>query len=307
MDFEQLRTFQLVSRLKSFSRAASQLGVTQPAISAQIRSLETEVGTRLFDREGGKVSMTAAGRLFEPFAEHCLQCQSHIYAGINELYRSPRGVLSVSTSEAASLYVLPQVFAQFKTLYSRVQLSIVRAERSRTLESIINREVDFGIVSLPVSDARLLVYPIHIDEVMLVTAASHPLASMDSVELDQVMQYSLLMTRQGSQRQKIDQFFQSKEAQPRIAMELESSELLKRLIAAGIGIGFLPETNVAGDVAAGVLKTIRVNEMHVQRELGVICLKDKRLTRASQAFLEVATSGTAGAVISAKPRPPGAE
>lgn len=303
MDFEQLRTFQLVSRLKSFSRAAGQLGVTQPAISAQIRSLETEVGARLFDREGGKVSMTAAGRLFEPFSEHCLQCQSHIYAGINELYRSPRGVLSVSTSEAASLYVLPQVFAQFKKLYSRVQLSIVRAERSRTMELIINREVDFGIVSLPVSDSRLLVYPIHIDEVMLVTAASHPLASMDSVELEQVMQYSLLMTRQGSQRQKIDQFFQSKEAQPRIAMELESSELLKRLIAAGIGIGFLPETNVASDVAIGALKIIRVNGMHVQRELGVICLKDKHLTRASQAFLEVATGASADGVDAPKSKP----
>src|ERR1700761_6758616 len=128
MDFEQLRTFQLVSRLKSFSRAAEKLGVTQPAISAQVRSLENEVGARLFDREGGKVTFTAAGRLFEPFAEHCLQCHSHILAGVSELYQSPRGELSVSTSEATSLYVLPQVFAQFKKLYSRVHLSIVRAE-----------------------------------------------------------------------------------------------------------------------------------------------------------------------------------
>ncbi|MFC5864458.1 LysR substrate-binding domain-containing protein [Acidicapsa dinghuensis] len=303
MDFEQLRTFQLVSRLKSFSRAASQLGITQPAISAQIRSLETEVGARLFDREGGKVSMTAAGRLFEPFAEHCLQCQSHIFAGISELYRSPRGVLSVSTSEAASLYVLPQVFAEFKKLYSRVQLSIVRAERTRTLESIVNREVDFGIVSLPVRDNRLMVHAIHRDEVVLVAPASHPLALTSSVELDQIMQFPLLMTRQGSQRQKIDQFFQSKDARPRIAMELESSELLKRLIAAGIGVGFLPQANVAHDVAAGELKTVRVSGMHVYRELGLICLKDKRLTRAEHAFLEVATRGTAGPETGTKPKP----
>src|SRR5580658_2452556 len=120
MDFEQLRTFLEVSRLKSFSRAAEKLGVTQPAISAQIRSLENEVGARLFDREGGRVTFTAAGRLFEPFAEHCLQCHSHILAGVSELYHSPRGEISVSTSEATSLYVLPAVFAQFKKLYSRV-------------------------------------------------------------------------------------------------------------------------------------------------------------------------------------------
>lgn len=303
MDFEQLRTFQLVSRLKSFSRAASQLGITQPAISAQIRSLETEVGARLFDREGGKVSMTAAGRLFEPFAEHCLQCQSHIIAGVSELYHSPRGVLSVSASEAASLYVLPQVFAQFKKLYSRVQLSIVRAERSRTLESIANREVDFGIVSLPIKDSRLLVHTIHQDEVLLVTAASHPLAGRESAELHEVLQYPLLMTKYGRQREKIDQFFQSREVQPRIAMELESSELLKRLIAAGIGIGFLPQTNVLTEETAGLLKTLRIEGMHVQRELAIVCLKDRHLTRAGQAFLEVATNGVSPMLPATRPRP----
>src|ERR1700739_1341391 len=114
MDFEQLTTFLAHSRWKSFSRAAEKLGVTQPAISAQVRSLENEVGARLFDREGGKVTFTAAGRLFEPFAEHCLQCHDNILAGVSKLSQPPRGELWVSTSEATSLYVLPTVFAQFK-------------------------------------------------------------------------------------------------------------------------------------------------------------------------------------------------
>jgi DNA-binding transcriptional LysR family regulator len=291
MDFEQLKTFQLVSRLKSFSRAAEKLGVTQPAISAQVRSLENEVGARLFDREGGKVTFTAAGRLFEPFAEHCLQCHSHILAGVSELYQSPRGEISVSTSEATSLYVLPTVFAQFKKLYSRVHLSIVRSERTRTLEAVFSREVDFGIVSLPVKDSRLLIHSIHKDEVLLVTSPSHPLADRDTVKLDEIIQYPLLMIKHGRQREKINAFFQSKDLQPRVAMELESSELLKRLIGAGIGMGFLPQTNVSSDVSAGLLKTMKVEGMRVQRELAIVYRKDKTLTRAAHAFLEVATNG----------------
>ena len=291
MDFEQLKTFQLVSRLKSFSRAAEKLGVTQPAISAQVRSLENEVGARLFDREGGKVTFTAAGRLFEPFAEHCLQCHSHILAGVSELYQSPRGEISVSTSEATSLYVLPTVFAQFKKLYSRVHLSIVRSERSRTLEAVFSREVDFGIVSLPVKDGRLLIHSIHKDEVLLVTSPSHPLADREMVKLDEIIQYPLLMIKHGRQREKINNFFNSKDLQPRVAMELESSELLKRLIGAGIGMGFLPHTNVAADEQAGLLKTMKVEGMRVQRELAIVYRKDKTLTRAAHAFLEVATNG----------------
>ena len=303
MDFEQLRTFQLVSRLKSFSRAAEKLGVTQPAISAQVRSLENEVGARLFDREGGKVTFTAAGRLFEPFAEHCLQCHSHILAGVSELYQSPRGELSVSTSEATSLYVLPQVFAQFKKLYSRVHLSIVRAERSRVLESVFSREVDFGIVTMPVKDSRLVVHPIHKDDVVLATSPAHPLADRGSVKLDEILQFPLLMMKSGTQREKINHFFHSKDLQPRIAMELESSELLKRLIGAGIGMGFLPHTNVQLDEEAGLLRTMKVEGMRIQRELGLVFRKDKTLTRAGHAFLEVATNGARTEMAPTKARP----
>jgi DNA-binding transcriptional LysR family regulator len=291
MDFEQLKTFQLVSRLKSFSRAAEKLGVTQPAISAQVRSLENEVGARLFDREGGKVTFTAAGRLFEPFAEHCLQCHSHILAGVSELYQSPRGEISVSTSEATSLYVLPTVFAQFKKLYSRVHLSIVRSERSRTLEAVFSREVDFGIVSLPVKDSRLVMHTIHKDDVVLVTSPTHPLSVRDTVKLDEILQYPLLMMKHGRQREKINHFFHSRDVQPRVAMELESSELLKRLIGAGIGMGFLPNINVHADVEAGLLKAMKVEGMRVQRELALVFRKDKTLTKAAHAFLEVATNG----------------
>jgi DNA-binding transcriptional LysR family regulator len=265
--------------------------VTQPAISAQVRSLENEVGARLFDREGGKVTFTAAGRLFEPFAEHCLQCHSHILAGVSELYQSARGEISVSTSEATSLYVLPTVFAQFKKLYSRVHLSIVRSERTRTIEAVFSREVDFGIVSLPVKDSRLLIHSIHKDDVVLVTPATHALAERDTVKLDEILHLPLLMMKHGRQREKINHFFASRDAQPRLAMELDSSELLKRLIGAGIGIGFLPRTNVREDEAAGLLKTMKVEGMRVQRELGLIFRKDKTLTRAAQAFLEVATDG----------------
>src|SRR6202050_4903982 len=168
MDFENLRTFLEVSRLKSFSRAAQKLLRTQPAISAQIRTLEQEVGARLFDRDGGKVTFTAAGRLFEPFAEYCVERQKHILLAIAEQERSPRGELAICANEATHLYVLPQVFARVRRQYPRGMMSVVRAERLRTLESVVNRDVDFGIVSLPVRDTRLTVEPIHRDELALV-------------------------------------------------------------------------------------------------------------------------------------------
>ncbi|HVW76669.1 MAG TPA: LysR family transcriptional regulator [Alloacidobacterium sp.] len=289
MDFEQLRTFLEVSRLKSFSRAAEKLGVTQPAISAQIRSLENEAGARLFDRDGGKVTFTAAGRLFEPFAEHCLQVHSHIMVAIGELHRSPRGEIAISANEATSLYVLPSVFAQFKKQYTRVNLSIVRADRARSIEAVLNREVDFGVVSLPVKDPRLLIDIIHKDELALVVPKSHVLASHDQIKFAEMLQYPLLLPKHGRQRQQIDDIFRAHDLHPRVAMEVDSSELLKRLIGAGLGMGFLPRSNVRDDERNGLLKTIKVEGVRLNRELALVFRKDKTLTRAANAFLEIAT------------------
>jgi DNA-binding transcriptional LysR family regulator len=289
MDFEQLRTFLEVSRLRSFSRAAEKLMVTQPAISAQIRTLENEVGARLFDRDGGKVTFTAAGKVFEPFAEHCLQCHNHIAVAIGELHRSPRGEISVSANEATSLYVLPTVFAQFKQQYSRVGLSIVRADRARSIESVLSREVDFAVVSLPLKDPRLVVDVIHRDEVVLVAPKNHALAQRESVKFPEILQHSLLLPKQGRQRELIEDLFRSYDVQPRVAMEVESSELLKRLIVAGLGVGFLPRTNVLADEKAGALQIVKVDGVRLSRELAVVYRKDKTLTRAAHAFLEIAT------------------
>ena len=289
MTLRQLKYFVEIARSRSFSRAAEKLMVTQPAISAQIRTLENEVGARLFDRDGGKVTFTAAGKVFEPFAEHCLQCHNHITVAIGELHRSPRGEISVSANEATSLYVLPTVFAQFKQQYSRVGLSIVRADRARSIEGVLSREVDFAVASLPLKDPRLTVDIIHRDEVVLVAPKNHSLSQRDSVKFQEILQHSLLLPKQGRQRELIEDLFRTHDVQPRIAMEVESSELLKRLIAAGLGIGFLPRTNVLADEKSGSLQIVRIDNVRLNRELALVYRKDKTLTRAAHAFLEIAT------------------
>src|ERR1700730_448179 len=290
MDFGQLRTFVEVAGQKSFSRAAEKLSLTQPAISAQIRSLEKEVGSVLFERRGGKVNFTAAGRVFEPFAEHCFSCYDHIMGTVAELYRSPRGTISISANEATCLYVLPAIFANFKKQFSQVGLSIVRAERRHTLEAVLNREVDFGVVTLPVKDPRLITEIIHKDELVLAVPTNHPLASRGRVDFSEVRQHPMLLMKHGRQREQINHLFHMQDSHPKIAVEVESSELLKRLVIAGLGTAFLPHTNVAAEIQSGVVNVVKVNGLRLSRNLALIYRKGKVFTRAPQAFLEIATN-----------------
>ncbi len=289
MDFDHLRTFLEVSRNRSFSKAAEKLGLTQPSISAQIRSLETTIGHRLFDRGGGKVILTAAGRVFEPYAQDSVSRLNQIRQLLDDLERSPRGTLTVSANDSTALYVLPQVFSKFKKQYSRVGLNIVRAERRDTLESVLNRESDFGVVSLPVKDHRLNVELIHKDELVLVASPSHPLANGEELTLAAVAEHNLLLPKQGRRRETLDQLFANQRLVPRVGMEVDSNELLKRLVLAELGMGFLPRFNVLNELHTQQLFVLQVKGVHIPRNLAMISLKDRALTRAGQTFFRFVT------------------
>jgi len=136
MDFDQIETFLEVAKLSSFSRAAERRFRTQPAISSQIRSLEEEVGARLLDRSGGRVAMTAAGKVFQKYAEETIEQRRLMLAALAEMHRVPRGEIVVAANEGTCLHILPEVFAEFKRQYPNVAVSVKRsAKRARTIES----------------------------------------------------------------------------------------------------------------------------------------------------------------------------
>src|ERR1700744_1318174 len=193
MDFDQLETFLEVARLSSFSRAAEKRFRTQPAISSQIRLLEEEVGAKLLDRSGGKVSITASGKLFQKYAEDTLEARKSVLVAIAETERVPRGEIIVGANEGTCLHILPEVFAQFKKQYPDVAVNIKRADYAKILESVIDNSVDFGVVSLPVTDSRLTVVLIHRDELVMIAPPLHPLAKMKSVTVAESAKFPLVV------------------------------------------------------------------------------------------------------------------
>ena len=288
MDFDQLETFLEVARHASFSRAAEKRFRTQPAVSAQIRTLEEEVGARLFDRSGGKVSLTAPGKEFQKYVEETLEARKQIVTHLAEMEHVPRGELVLGANEGTCLYVLPEVFAEFKKQYGAVAVRIKSDESTKILEAIIDNSVDFGVVSLPVSDNRLTVVPIHRDLLTVIVAPQHPLARMKSVPIAEAARYPLLLPKTGHTRDALEEIFFDKRLKPTISMELDSSELLKRFAAADVGVGFAARSNVMDDVRAGLLAAVPLADLTIKRDLALVFRKDKALSRAALAFIEIA-------------------
>jgi len=287
MDFDQLETFLEVARHSSFSRAAEKRFRTQPAISAQIRALEEEVGGKLFDRSGGKVALTAAGKAFQKYAEETLERRRAMLTALAEMERVPRGEIVVGANEATCLHILPEVFAEFKKQYPGVAVSVNRAERAKILESIIDNSVDFGVVSLPVQDNRMTVVLIHRDELVLIAPPAHPLAKLKAAALADVVKFPLLLPKLGRTRDAIENLFHERHLKPNISMELDSSELLKRFVAADVGVGFIARSTVQEDVRAGALAAVPLADAHIRRDLALVFRKDKALSRAALAFIDI--------------------
>src|SRR5260370_41863070 len=288
MDFDQLETFLEVARNASFSRAAEKRFRTQPAISSQIRGLEDEVGQKLFDRSGGKVTLTASGKYFLKYVEQALDNKRAMLNVIAEMERVPRGEIIVAANEATCLHVLPEVFAEFKKQYPKVAVSIQRSEHAKIMESVIDNSADFGVVAVPMTDQRLTIVPIHRDDLVVIASPAHPLARMKSATLSEVAKFPLLVPKLGRTRDMMENLFHERRLTMNVSMELDSSELLKRFAPANVGVGFIARSTVVADVKAGALAAISISDVQIRRDLALVFRKDKALSRSALAFIEIA-------------------
>jgi len=296
MDLDQLHTFLEIVRLKSFSKAAQTCFRTQPAISAQVRQLEQELNTPLFERFGSRISLTTAGRIFCHYAEQILEMRRQAQNAINELEHTPRGELVIAANEATCIYVLPGVFSEFKKQFPNVQLLVERSYASRVVESIMENVADFGIAQLPIQERKLQVVRIHSDEIKAIVPASHPLAGAVSATAAEIVEYPLLLPKYGTTRARINEWLELVEDSIQISMELDSTEMTKRFVLAGLGVSFMAVSHCMDDLAAGRLHALSLAPEPMMRRIALVYRKDKSLSKAALGFIQVVLDNAAAGV-----------
>jgi DNA-binding transcriptional LysR family regulator len=287
MDLDQLHTFLEIVRLKSFSKAAQTCYRTQPAISAQVRQLEQEVNTTLFERLGTKISLTIAGRIFADYAEQILALRRRAQEAINELEKVPRGELLIAANEATCIYVLPRVFAEFKKQFPNVGLLVDRSYGSRVVQAVLDNLADFGITQLPVHEKKLQIVKIHSDEIKLLVPAGHKLASHERITARQLIGEQILLPKTGTTRDRLNAWLDDVHDDLAISMELDSTEMIKRFVMANLGLSFLAASHCEEEVLADKLAAVSLAPEPMIRRLGLIYRRDKSLSKAALGFIKV--------------------
>jgi DNA-binding transcriptional LysR family regulator len=294
MDLDQLHTFLEIVRLKSFSKAAQSCFRTQPAVSAQVRQLEQDLNAPLFERLGTKIALTPAGHIFADYAEQILALRRRAQDAISELERTPRGELVIAANEATCIYVLPRVFSEFKKHFPNVQVLVDRSYGARVVEAVVDNQADFGITQLPVKEKRLQVVKIHSDEIKVIVPVGHPFASKRQVLASDLIGEPLLLPKGGTTRSRLNEWLELIEDEINVSMELDSTEMMKRFVMAGLGISFVAATHCREEVAAGKLVMLSLGPDPMVRQIALIYRKDKALSKAALGFIEVVLENALG-------------
>lgn len=288
MDVRQLEMFRAVAEEGSFTRAARRLNVSQSAVSRQLQLLEGELGGPLLHRSPKGITLTAEGTLLLRTANRIHRDISEAVWEISETQKLKRGRLSIAGGMTACIYVLPKLLTRFRVLHKDVDLVVTTGSADAILALLRNHRVDLALLTLPIVGADLVVRPVLREELVVVTARRHALTQQRLIDARSLARYPLVLFEPGSNtRRVVDEFFQAQHVPMNVAMETESVEIIKAMVASGLGITLIPYASIAADIRGRRFGWARVRGMRLYRESGWVYLRSDHEPRPITEVLRV--------------------
>ncbi|MEJ7793257.1 MAG: selenium metabolism-associated LysR family transcriptional regulator [Gaiellaceae bacterium] len=292
MDTRQLAAFCAVVERKSFSQAAERLGVTQPAVSLQVRSLEKRLGTQLLDRSGRRVEPTEAGLRLYRGAQRLLTLEEQLVEDVaGEDAAELAGEISIGASTGPAAIVVPLLLCEFQDENPGVKVSLTVSDTQSVVELVAERELELGIVGAARRHRSVRFEPFFDDEVILVCPPGHRFGGK-TVTLDDLRSEQLIVMQEGAGvRQMVEDELRALGMRLRdldVRLELGLQESVRSAVQGGYGVTFISRSAVESDLAAGTLVAARVVGLDAKREISLVRASGRTSTRAAEAFVDFA-------------------
>lgn len=286
MDLFQLETFLAVAQERSFSRAASRLHRSQPAVSQVVAKLESELGETLLDRSLRDGTLTDAGEVLRDYAQKILNLRNEASAALQDLRSLQSGRLDLAANEYTCLYLLPLLDA-FRRRHPGLKIAVQRSLASRIPDEVMQHSVEMGVLSFRPDDPQIRSVVVYRDELVCIVGPQHALARAASVSIARLGQETFVAHNVPSPlRQKVIAAFQRHRTPLRMEVELPSLEAIKRFVERGNGVALVPRLTVAAELASSALVAIEVPELSMERRLRLVSRRRSTLSHAGAAFLD---------------------
>jgi DNA-binding transcriptional LysR family regulator len=284
----QLRTFQTVARLNSFSRAAQELHLTQPAVSAQIGALESALRIRLFERNGKTITLTEPGRIALAGAQDIGERLAQMRRELDELGEVLAGRLQIGASMVAGVYFLPEVLARFKDLYPEAELSLKVEPGRQIIDQIQRNELDVALVGEVAgsTDSHVAFKPILQDELIVVAPPDNPLAEAGVIQLDALAELPFVLPESHSASgESIYDQLRAAGITLKSVIELGNTGAVKHAVMAGLGLSIISHMAVVRELEEGKLCSLRIADLALHRQFGLSWNHEKPFSRLTSAFI----------------------
>ncbi len=290
MRIRNLKVFCDLVENESFSRAAKRNGITQSAVSQQLRAMEKHFGVLIVDRSQKQFLLTReGGRLYES-AKDILHRYEKLRSELQEMKRIISGTIHVSTVYSIGLHELPPYLKKFLKAYPSVNVRVEYRRSNLVYEDILHNSVDLGLVAYPSRMRQLEVVPFKEDRLVVVCSTDHELANRDEVALDELADYKFVSFEPDiPTRKAIDQVFRDARVVMDPGVEFDNIETVKRAVEIDAGIAILPEVTVKQESRQKLIKVIKLKGKPLTRPLGVIYRKGRVLTPAIKRFISTLT------------------
>lgn len=289
LDLHKLEIFLRVVRDGSFSRAAENLLMTQPAVSQHIHDLETQLGTTLFNRGRRGVTLTSTGETLHLYAVGILQLMAEAETAVTDVGKLTSAQLLIGATPGISVYLLPSFVQAFRAQYPQITLTIQTGITSQIVGDLRNRRIELGMIEGEldeVTTADLGVLPLEVVEQHVVVGPRHPWWERSSVALAELDRQPFIMRQPTSQtRIWLEDALQAHQIYPNVSAEFDNVESIKRTVMLGMCLTVLPAYVVADEVAAGLVHTIPIEASPLQRTLKLIWDKERLVSPVATAFL----------------------
>ncbi|GIN19157.1 MAG TPA: LysR family transcriptional regulator [Bacillus bacterium] len=296
MDYERLKTFIAVAEKKNFSEAAKILYVTQPTISAQIKALEEELGTKLFERTTKKVEMTQSAEILLKYAKKIIHLSDSAHKEILKFEDSMYGDLKIGCSFTIGEYVLPEFLKLFKDEYPLIQMSVNITNSNNIVLSIKDQIIDVGLIETPIEDAQIVVEPFMEDELILIAAPGYFSDNEITISAERLKVTPLIVREKGSgTRAVVNQYLNQAgitEEDLNLVMELGSTEAVKSAVCAKLGVSIISKSAIKKELKLKLLKAYPIKDISFYREFYIACRKDTVLKQTSELFMDQLKSST---------------
>lgn len=282
--FRQLRVFNEVARQLSFVRAAENLHLTPPAVTMQIKELESQVGMPLFDRSGKKVSLTTTGEYMVVYARKILALLKDAEDASARLQRAEIGLLTVGMVSTAK-YFMMRMLSDFRARHAGVDIRVCTGNREQLIKMLQNNEVDIAVMGQPPTELQTRAEPFAAHPLVFVAACDHPLVEREQLTADDLRPYEFIVREQGSgTRVAMQKFFTDHRVEPRLQMQVNSNETLKQAVMAGLGLGFVSLHTIGSELDHGQIAILEVQSTPVFRVWNMVHTLSKVLSPAAEAF-----------------------